>query len=179
MANKYNDAQNQLTKESIFTALMFLMEQKNFKDISITEITTKAGVSRMAFYRNYNFKEDIITTYIDELLMNYSNEILNRGKEDLYENMRLYFSYFREHEKLISNLIRSDLINMLLEKCIEFLHALSKSVDCNKDYPEEKQKFWIEYIAGGLFNVLIGWTKDGMKQSDEDMAKIVTEFIND
>lgn len=29
MANKYNDSQNQLTKESIFTALMVLMEQKN------------------------------------------------------------------------------------------------------------------------------------------------------
>ena len=71
MVNKATNMQNMITKESIFTALMILMKKKNFKEISITEITNKAGVSRMAFYRNYNIKEDIITTYIDELLKEY------------------------------------------------------------------------------------------------------------
>lgn len=61
-----NNSQNLITKESIFTALMILMEKKNFKEISITELTKKAGVSRMAFYRNYNNLEDIITDYLDE-----------------------------------------------------------------------------------------------------------------
>lgn len=49
MVNKAANIQNIITKESIFTALMILMEKKNFKEISITEITKKAGVSRMAF----------------------------------------------------------------------------------------------------------------------------------
>lgn len=31
MANKYNDTQNKITKESIFTALMILMEKKTLK----------------------------------------------------------------------------------------------------------------------------------------------------
>ena len=60
MEKRTNNMQNILTKESIFTALMILMEKKDFKEISITEITKKAGVSRMAFYRNYDEKEDII-----------------------------------------------------------------------------------------------------------------------
>lgn len=179
MLNKYNDSQNKITKESIFTALMILMEQKNFKEISITEITKKAGVSRMAFYRNYNLKEDILTTYIDELLQEYSREILNAEKMDIYENIRLCFSYFRKHEKLISNLVNSNLINILQEKFIGFFHKLSEDVACNKSYSAEKQKFWIEYVAGGIYNMLIEWAKSGMKQSDEYMAKISFEFIND
>jgi len=179
MVNKNTNSQNMITKESIFTALMILMKKKNFKEISITEIAKKAGVSRMAFYRNYNIKEDIIATYIDELFQEYFNEILNHEKKDIYENLRLYFSYFRKNDKLISNLINSNLINILLEKCVESFHSLSQDVECHKSYSTEKQKYWIEFIAGGLYNVLTGWAKSGMKESDEYMAKIVFDFIND
>lgn len=49
MTNKYNAEQNKITKESILGALMSLMEKKDFKNISITELSQKAGVSRMAF----------------------------------------------------------------------------------------------------------------------------------
>lgn len=177
MTNKYNDSQTRLTKESIFTALMILMAQKNFKEISITEITKKAGVSRMAFYRNYEIKEDIITTYIDELFQEYLNRLISSNTIDTYENLRLYFSYFRKHQQLIFNLITSNMMNMLLEKCIEFFYALSQDFACHPSYSTEKRKIWIEFIAGGLFNILIEWAKSGMKQSDEYMAKIVSDFM--
>jgi hypothetical protein len=67
---------------------------------------------------------------------------------------------------------------MLHEKCIEYFHGLSQESSCNKSYSTEKQKYWIEYIIGGLFNILIEWARGGMKQSDNYMADIVTEFIN-
>jgi len=60
---------------------MIIMKRKDFNEISITEITQKAGVSRMAFYRNYKSKEDIIINYIDALpLILYSNLSLHIGK---------------------------------------------------------------------------------------------------
>ncbi len=180
MEKRTNNVQNILTKESIFTALMILMEKKDFKEISITEITKKAGVSRMAFYRNYDEKEDIIGTYLEELFKEYSKEISGYSNSDdnnSIEDLRLYFSYFRKHEKLISNLIKSNLINMLLEKCIDSLYALSMETSCGESYSPEKQSFWIEYMAGGLYTVLIKWAKGGMKESDEYMAEVISEFI--
>lgn len=56
---------NQLTKESIETALLFLLEKKDLKHISISELVRKAGVSRNAFYRNYKSKEEILEVYYD------------------------------------------------------------------------------------------------------------------
>jgi AcrR family transcriptional regulator len=181
MEKRTNNVQNILTKESIFTALMILMEKKDFKEISITEITKKAGVSRMAFYRNYDEKEDIIGTYLEELFKEYSKEILSCSISDdnnNIKNLRLYFSYFRKHEKLISNLIKSNLINMLLEKCIDSLCTLSRKTSCDRSYSPEKQSFWIEYMAGGLYTVLIKWAKGGMKENDEYMAEVISEFIH-
>lgn len=55
-----NKESNQLTRESIETALLFLLEKKDMAQISISELVKKAGVSRNAFYRNYKSKEEIL-----------------------------------------------------------------------------------------------------------------------
>lgn len=55
-----NKEANQLTRESIETALLFLLEKKELAQISISELVQKAGVSRNAFYRNYKSKEEIL-----------------------------------------------------------------------------------------------------------------------
>lgn len=55
-----NKEANQLTRESLETALLFLLNKKDMKQISISELVKKAGVSRNAFYRNYKSKEEIL-----------------------------------------------------------------------------------------------------------------------
>nr|OTP12893.1 hypothetical protein A5888_003474 [Enterococcus sp. 9E7_DIV0242] len=75
MVNRMNSYRNAITKESIFTALMILMEKKDFHKISITEVTSKAGVSRMAFYRNYEILEDVITDYLTTFFAKYEEKI--------------------------------------------------------------------------------------------------------
>ncbi|MFT8349144.1 TetR/AcrR family transcriptional regulator [Clostridium saccharoperbutylacetonicum] len=177
MANKYNDTQNKITKESIFTALMILMEKKNFKNISITEVTQKAGVSRMAFYRNYDILEDIISVYLDEIFEEYSNHISNYTEADNYEFTYSFFSHFRKHQKLITNLINSDLNTLILEKSVKFLHSLCSSIACKNHCSIESQKYNNAFIAGGFYNVLMEWSKSGMKESDEAMAKMVYERL--
>ena len=179
MINKNNVLQNKITKESIFTALMILMEENNFKEISISEIAKKAGVSRMAFYRNYNVVEDIITSYINEFFEEYSKQILSFEIHDNYESVRLFFAYFRNHDQFINNLINSDLTNLLLEKGVEYFHSLSQETVCEKLYSPIKERYIIEFKAGGLFKVLIEWVKSGMKENDEDMSELVCDIIND
>lgn len=65
-----NEESNKLTIECLEQALIILMAEKPFNKITITEIVKKAGVSRTAFYRNYNTKEDIIQKYLTETVDN-------------------------------------------------------------------------------------------------------------
>ena len=55
-----NAEANRLTRECLQIALIRLMAEKDFDRITVTEITRLAGVSRTAFYRNYQTKEAII-----------------------------------------------------------------------------------------------------------------------
>ena len=55
-----NKESNRMTRECLQTALITLMGQKPFEKITISEIVRKSGVSRTAFYCNYDTKEDIL-----------------------------------------------------------------------------------------------------------------------
>ncbi|WP_238899912.1 TetR/AcrR family transcriptional regulator [Clostridium sp. YIM B02500] len=177
MVNKKINSQNKIIKESIFTALMILMENKYFRDISITELTKKAGVSRMSFYRNYNSMEDIITTYLDELFEEYSLQISSHEKNNNFDSVCLYFAYFRKHKKLITNLINANLTNLIFDRYVKFFHSFSKDFECKKLHSPEIDKYSVEFVSGGLYKVLIEWTKNGMKESDEDMAKMIYDLF--
>lgn len=179
MQNKSNALQNQLAKESIFTALMIIMEQKNFKEISITELTKRAGVSRMAFYRNYNQLEDVITQYLMEYFEENCNQLLNNKRFDICESARIYFECFRKQKRLISNLIHSNLTNLIFDSSVEFFHTFSKNIVCEKPCTPEQQIYHAEFVVGGLNRVLIEWVKNGMAESDKEMAGFINELIKD
>ena len=55
-----NEESNRVVRESIETALVQLLGQKDISEISIEEIVNRAGVSRMAYYRNYASKDAIL-----------------------------------------------------------------------------------------------------------------------
>ena len=60
------NAAHELAVDSMCTALILLMETKPYEKITITEITKKAGVSRMAYYRNYESKDDILLKRLEK-----------------------------------------------------------------------------------------------------------------
>ncbi|WP_231017285.1 TetR/AcrR family transcriptional regulator [Clostridium guangxiense] len=91
------------------------MEEKNFNEISVIDITRKAGVSRISYYRNYNLKEEIITDYIDETLQDFLQK-LQSIEFDIYNNMRMFFESNRRNKQLIINLVRSNMCNLLFER---------------------------------------------------------------
>ena len=66
---------NQKVKTSITSALFELLKEKSISEISITEIINKAHVARASFYRNYSSKESVITTLIQDILVDYHEEI--------------------------------------------------------------------------------------------------------
>lgn len=60
---------NDTIKECIYTAMLLLMEQKSYDKITVTDITKKAGVSRMSFYRNFDSKDDVLFKCAEECFL--------------------------------------------------------------------------------------------------------------
>lgn len=96
--NQSNKELNQITKESIETAFLLLLESKEFEKISITELTKKAGVSRPAFYRNYESKEDILKNITLPVLEKISTHFKEPDFHLDSEHYIKFFTLLKEHQ---------------------------------------------------------------------------------
>ena len=169
MGNPSNNAINQLVKECIYISLTTLMKNQEFRDITITDITRKAGVSRMAYYRNYSSKEEILTDYLDELFQLYLNGLIAHDQIDAHKFTYNFFVYFRLHKTLIQNLIKANLSMLILNRFDKYLSSIFEKM-IKRNPPTTSDTLYIHFLAGGLYKILIEWIKNGLKESDEEMT---------
>ena len=63
------------SKNALAEALLALMLREAFDDISISDITDKAFLSRQTFYTNFSKKEDILEYLLDGLFARYQAQL--------------------------------------------------------------------------------------------------------
>lgn len=156
-----NAEKNTYVKTQITNALLKLLKKKDLKDISISEITSAAGVSRVSFYRNYSEKEDIVKEYI---IRSFGSRINDDMKKDSPGDERLgnMFAYLTEYRDFYLLLSRRNLLYLLKDIIIEMFG------------PKPEQSNFVAYTAAFIANAIYGWIEEwfhrGMQESGEEMT---------
>lgn len=164
-----NEASNKLTRECLRTALMKLMEQKPYDQISITEIIKKAGVSRTAFYRNYGSKDELIAEITNEVTDAVTRSVINhefeKNPKEWYESSLQYIS---DNRDTIYLLLQAD---MFRESILGKENIRENIFD--KALPIESKEEIYRYTAlqGALVMVILRWLVTGMNESVPFMAE--------
>ena len=153
------------------TALMQLLKEKPMSAISVSELTQKAGVSRMTYYRNYNKKEEIFISYLDDLVDLYKESARKKPfKENYYDmdNLIHCFTHFQRYQDFLESLFQSGLGH-------HFLNAIDRYVIETWQKPEDGIEHFYELKAfsGSLLNVYLSWASAGSKEAPEELAKIL------
>ena len=79
---------NRFTRQCIGEAMIALMQDKNYEEITISDIVKKAGVSRMTFYHYFQSKTDALNNFeIDRLIL---PQLRQRGIANSYLIPKLY-----------------------------------------------------------------------------------------
>lgn len=129
---KKTHATNVFIKECIAQALMTLLKKKELSAISITELTKVAGVSRMAYYRNFTSKEEIISSYCDIILQRYDEEEIESATQGTYSDMNHmihYFSFLIEHQDFLDIITTHACGHLFSEAMAKILSSLQPSLD--------------------------------------------------
>ena len=162
-------------KQDMYKALLRLMGDKTFSSISVSDITSKANVSRMSFYRNYNAIEDILTEHLDEVVEEYrAKEPDTESKTVFYEKkyMLRCFRFFYLHREFIDALITAGMGDLFLAKITEYL--IRKWIDVEKGTREENLR--ISAFAGAMYNMYRAWSKGDFLELPEDVATILYDL---
>lgn len=178
MKKASNDRRAIRTKRMIRSALAELIEEKGFRNISVTDLTKRADINRGTFYLHYVDKYDLL----DKI----ENEIISEIEEDtrhLDSNIMMnidaineplpfmvkIFEYFRENSGIIKCILgpKGDpTFERKIKKFIETnLFEKQKSKRFNLDQALISEEYFIPYILSADLGVIKHWLEKGMKES--------------
>lgn len=160
-----NNKRAQHTKKLIKRTVLALLQQKKIDAITVTEVCQKADVNRTTFYRYYT---DVYMC-VEKIEMEFLESIdFPKGISPL-EGLERLLEGFYQHPQ-ISNLV-------FIEGNTQLLNKLHSTMDHPAKHPVNFNIYQDTYITLGMQGILKGWVKGGMKETPEQLSKIITKIV--
>lgn len=157
-----NPEENTLVKECMMDALLRLMQQKPFEEITVTELTRMAGVGRASYYRNFNSKRDILAKKLDLLLKEWGKDFEAHGDAAYFTES--IFRHFYQNRKIYLLIYRqglSDLIYDSIRRACQLETAQNPA-----------ERYAKSAFAGLTFGMIDEWMRRGMQESPDDLLRL-------
>ena len=167
-----NQESKNLTREYIRTALMYLLKEHNYENITVTAIIQRAGVSRAGFYRNYTSKDDLLEDLASEVYRQVVHIFSNGNTQNTYEKYLLFF------EKLKSNAEWFRVLTILSIHNKHIFHT-SRYVENYTATLSPLEHYRNVALFHSQRAIILNWFEHGMKESPEEMATILSTLYND
>ncbi|WP_315110063.1 TetR-like C-terminal domain-containing protein [Clostridium intestinale] len=160
-----NAEKNSYVKKQITNALISLLKEKELKDISVSEITTVAQVSRISFYRNYDDKKTIIKEYMSFTLNEWNKNHPKTSEHTEDDILGDIFAYITEYKDFYLVLRNREIFYFLKDIIIDALGPKA-------EYPNFGA-YTAAFIANGIYGWIEEWFLRGMQESGEEMTKLL------
>lgn len=81
------------TKDLFANALLVLLKQYTYKEITITQIAQEANLSRKTFYRTFEGKDELLQYIFTSLYKQCENEIVDKKAQHYWDVVQCYFDF--------------------------------------------------------------------------------------
>lgn len=170
-------ANSNITKKALAQSLKELGATKILDKITVADITDHCGVNRQTFYYHFNDKYELLNwIYTEELFIPLTKDInFDNWGEKLVE----LFKYMKQQKKFFMNTIKSsnNFFAEYLEKVlIELFYKAIQDLDLYNHLEEKEKNIYAKLLAYGLTGVIVDWTLEGMKEDEDEVARILQKM---
>ncbi|MBT2700310.1 TetR/AcrR family transcriptional regulator [Bacillus sp. ISL-40] len=159
------------SQEAIKKAVIELMTEKRFDDVTIQDISDKANVNRGTIYLHYTDKFDLLDKIIEEHIDKLRETREWACEMEWVEATETFFEYFESNYLFFSTMLASKAAPSFRNKFLEFLiEAFKVEVDITKNQGL-KEDVIVKFAANAYVGVLESWLKEGMPYPPKVMAK--------
>lgn len=171
-----DDKRVEASVRKISEGLRQCLQQKRIDQISVSDITKAADVSRATFYRLFDTPTDVLS-YICDTFARKSMKELSGLRED---NRKDYFiqilRFWMTNSEVAEMLFRSGKPH-IIENSFEKYPLLSRMG--KYDLLDSESEDYIKASFGSVIgSILYVWIKHGKKESPEQLSGLFEEFCN-
>lgn len=169
-----------LVQQLIVEALVELLMEKPFEDISITEITERACVARRSFYQNFTGRHEALRTYIYVLFTEFTSFHGSDEERLPTQYVEDFFAFWSKHDGFLRALQRDGMFDFLASYTRSLLSSWSNyhiKQGFDLDLNDRETEYFSVFSTMGLFALLSRWITDGMEETPEQMAELFVKFM--
>ncbi len=166
--NTKNNKRRKESQEKIERAFIGLLQEREIKDITVSDIIKITGLNRSTFYANYLDIFDLADKTREKL-------------ENEFSNLFADYDYFVERSgalKMFTHIKENQIFYKTYFKlCYDDKHLISiyDSKRADKENITVNIKYHIEFFRNGLNAIIKLWLADGCKESPEEMAEVLKQ----
>lgn len=166
--NTKNNKRRKESQEKIEKAFINMLQEKEIKEITVSDIIKETGLNRSTFYANYIDIYDLA----DKM----------RGKMEVeFSDLFADYDYFNERTgafKMFAHIKENQIFyKSYFKLCYDDNHLIW-TYDPRRAEKEKLQKnihYHIEFFRNGLNAIIKLWLAGGCKESPEEMAEVLQQ----
>ncbi len=174
--NEKIDMRVKYTREWTFEALYRLLEMKKYENIKISEIITKAGISRATFYRNFSTKDDIVKLkvkmFFEDFFVSIYEYFLNEEPEDEIFLIQRFFKRIDEEDKLVDTVIKTKLEYLMVAGILKIINHRREQFYSIVKINKKAENYTMEIVASSAWTLLSRWHRSGKEESPQELSNI-------
>ncbi|WP_051506901.1 TetR/AcrR family transcriptional regulator [Saccharibacillus sacchari] len=173
------------SKKALKETLIALMREREFKDISITELVRGADLNRGTFYKHYRDKEELLAEAVDDAMTDLIASFREPYAHTDYFDIRkltasgiTIFEHVHRHASFYALIVESQALPGFPDRICGVIKELSlhdlEAADIN---PRIDRGLYAGYQAYAIWGMILEWIKGGYAHTPEYMANQLLEYI--
>jgi AcrR family transcriptional regulator len=161
------------SQEAIKKAVIELMSEKSFDDITIQDIADRANVNRGTIYLHYTDKYDLLDKMIEEHINNLRELCQSASEMTFQEGNYVWFEYFERNYLFFSTMLASKGAPYFRSRFLELvIQEYKPEVDTTEGKNQGlSEEVILQFFASAIVGAVEWWFKNGMPLPARVMAE--------
>ncbi len=168
------------TRDTLGDALVELLQEKTFDEITVQEVLDRAGVGRSTFYAHYKDKEDLFISDVEEFFVMLGTLLKRRGERaERVAPVAEIFTHVGSARGIYGAMVASGKLQDVFELG---QGVMARSIEerlraAGVEMEGPMLAAYATALAGSLFALLQWWIDKGMKESAEEMDGVFHRMV--
>ena len=186
-----NESKYFKSAEKMHTALLTLLDSKDFELISVKEICETAGVNRSTFYLHYDNVNDLLHETVEAVYKDFFGrfgaegpgalDIDEKKEDELFlvtpRYLMPYLDFVEENRKLFYLMYEKNEM-MGAEKTYEtWFKTIFGPILTRFGVPQKEQPLIMVFYLKGIIGVVTEWVRGGCTESKDEIISVIQKCI--
>jgi len=168
------------TQKMLWEALIALIQEKEYSEITIQDIADRANVNRVTFYLHYRDKQDLLVKSVEVIFNDLNSKITPLTGENFRldippQGLTMVYQYIADNAKFYRIILGENGIPFLIDRFRRYLAEIAIQRFQMLTTPQSQRplplEMVVQYAAGSMIGLINWWLENDMPIPPAEFAQ--------